>query len=581
MKAPILCEAFLPQTMIPDPSGTRPVPPGWVWYLAGALVYLSFGFTEMMGSDLWWHIAAGREIIQQGSVWLVDDWSYTAGGEAWHNHEWLADLLFYGWVTAFGKPSLVYWKWLIMVATFLLFQRLLWRLSGNAAAALVAAIAAIYIAAPFLDVRPQLYTLLGVAVLLNVALDRQPRLRELLLLFLLWVNLHGGFIFGLMLLPLLLFPWRDFSRERLRVAIAMSAACAAVCLVNPDGIRVISLPLVYALDVDSPYRRLAEWRSPFDGGGITSPFFRYSLVVGAALAMTWVLPAVRRVAPFSPAVLGFALLTAAMSVTSRRFIILWAMGFALLLAPFLGAVLRGRKMRHLALPLLAIIAAWGVWRLMPYPLQAPVADHYLNADYAYPHGLADFVELNDLSGRTFAYYNWGGYLHWRTDGALKVFIDGRANTLFDDQTYRDYVVVLGAQPGWIERVEGSDAQLFLWTHSRRGERLINGLLQTGRWTLLYRDVRGSILARKSFPLPPTLRLPRDSIDSDLLEASNALSSGRYNIALSAANRAHDRRPWDRRACRLLKRALQVNGRAAEGDLVMAECREWFPSRYLR
>ncbi len=39
-----------------------------LWLLAGALIYLSFGYTEMQGSDLWWHIAAGREIIQNQTL---------------------------------------------------------------------------------------------------------------------------------------------------------------------------------------------------------------------------------------------------------------------------------------------------------------------------------------------------------------------------------------------------------------------------------------------------------------------------------------------------------------------------------
>ncbi len=30
-----------------------------LWLLAGAIAYLSFGYTEMQGSDLWWPIAAG------------------------------------------------------------------------------------------------------------------------------------------------------------------------------------------------------------------------------------------------------------------------------------------------------------------------------------------------------------------------------------------------------------------------------------------------------------------------------------------------------------------------------------------
>ena len=78
--------------------------------LAGALLYLSFGYTEMAGSDLWWHIAAGRELLQTGNLWMVDDWSWSAHGGDWLNHEWLADLVYYGWTMLWGIESLVYWK---------------------------------------------------------------------------------------------------------------------------------------------------------------------------------------------------------------------------------------------------------------------------------------------------------------------------------------------------------------------------------------------------------------------------------------------------------------------------------------
>jgi hypothetical protein len=257
------------------------------------------------------------------------------------------------------------------------------------------------------------------------------------------------------------------------------------------------------------------------------------------------------------------------------------MSFALLAAPFLAALLRQRLAQLLLLPLLLAAFAWGGLRLAPYPLRADVAYHYLTAEYVYPQGIADFVEINGLRGDTFAYYNWGGYLHWRGDGALKVFLDGRANTLFDDQGYLDYLAVLGRQPGWLERIEGSGAQLFLWPRSGGGERLRRGLLQTGRWHQLYEDSRGVLLAHESLTLPPTLRRPKNNLGADLTEALLALRAGDAQGALMAASRAHDRRPWDHGACSWLKRSLQATGRAAEADAVIADCRRWFPSRYLR
>ena len=236
-----------------------------LWMMAGALFYLSCGYTEMMGSDLWWHIAGGREIVQVASPIMIDRWSYTEFGERWHNHEWLADLLFYVWTRIFGVYSLVYWKWLLIVGTFSLLQKCLARTSRSDAGAFFACVTAALIAAPFLDLRPQLYTLLGTTLLLYLAYQRTPKLWERMLLFVAWVNLHGGFIFGLMLAGVLLFPQKNFSVGTLKRYLTQLVSIATCCLINPSGIQVFLLPLSYALDSSSPYRTLAEWRPPFEG----------------------------------------------------------------------------------------------------------------------------------------------------------------------------------------------------------------------------------------------------------------------------------------------------------------------------
>ena len=71
---------------------------------AGAILFLSLGYTEMAGSDLWWHIGAGRELVQTASPWMIDRWSFSAHGGDWLNHEWLADIIFYA-VTNFVYPT--------------------------------------------------------------------------------------------------------------------------------------------------------------------------------------------------------------------------------------------------------------------------------------------------------------------------------------------------------------------------------------------------------------------------------------------------------------------------------------------
>ena len=201
-----------------------------LWLLAGGVLFLSFGYTEMAGSDMWWHIAAGRELFQTGTIWMVDDWSFTAHGADWHNHEWLSDIIYYAWVWAFGVESLAWWKWLVVIATYLLLQYTLYRETRSWAAAFLCAAIAIVLGAPFIDVRPHLYTLLNLSLLLYLLLGRRVAIGWLLCLFVVWVNLHGGFFFGLMALGVLLFPWRELSIDSFRKALLIGLACLAVTL---------------------------------------------------------------------------------------------------------------------------------------------------------------------------------------------------------------------------------------------------------------------------------------------------------------------------------------------------------------
>ena len=548
---------------------------------AGALLYLSFGFTEMAGSDMWWHLAAGRELLQTRSLWMVDAWSFTAAGDEWLNHEWLADVIYYGWVSLWGVESIVYWKWLVTVATFCTLQYVLYRESRSHLAALLGSAMAVAIAAPFIDVRPHLYSLLNFSLLLLLLLGRPARPWLLAALFLVWVNLHGGFFFGLMALAILLFPWRDFSLPALRRAALIGLCCVLAASLNPSGFKTFLYPLTYAFDTSSPYRGLGEWLSPFDPGGIRSPLF-FVFLWAPLLAAAYLVPAVRRAAGVPWEGLALTALTLAMALTSRRFIPLYGMSLALALAPLAAAACRRLRLEQhgamLALPALAFAA----YRLMPYPLQAGPAFHYLTAEYSYPVDLVNFVEANGIEGNVYAYYNWGGYLHWRTDGRLKVFIDGRADTLYDADTYHRYVSVLVSKPGWIEAVEASGAEFMLWPHSRgNGRQKLRDLVASGRWRPLYRDAAGWLLGRPDATLPEAMTPAPETPWRDLSVGQLAAWSGDVEKGLRYGHRVREQMPWNKGACDLLTSVYRATGRAGEAEEMLAECRAWFPSIYLR
>ncbi|MBN7796442.1 hypothetical protein [Parahaliea mediterranea] len=550
------------------------------WTLAGAVLFLSFGYTEMMGSDLWWHLAGGREILDQGSLWLRDTWSYTAAGERWRNHEWLSDLLFYGWQQAFGTASLVYWKWLVMLACYGGLQALLYRLSGSHPAALLLALLALAVAAPFIDMRPHLYSLLCTVVLLHLGLNRAP-LWQFALLFLLWVNLHGGFIFGLLVLPLVLFPFDRPSWAALRRTVCYGLGCVAACLVNPDGVKVVLMPLTYALQADSPFRQIAEWLPPWLPGGIRSPLFFWLLPLLPAALLAYWLPPVRRQLSLPWWSLLLCLLTLAMALTSRRFIPLFGIGLAVFAAPVFGVGLHGLGGRRFLWLAAAVLVA-GLLRLWPYPLASAPAYHYLTAEYTYPHRAVDVMLANDLRGRVFAYYNWGGYLHWRSDGDLAVYIDGRANTLYDDATYLNYVRILSGAPGWLGRVEGSGADFFLWP-ANRGDTAarIRAMLATGRWRVVHRGATAVLLARLRQEVPKPLAPGPDNVWRRVDRAGLDLAAGNAVAAAEMAAAILETVPYQRDACNVRGAALRRLGEEQAAREAMRACRRQFPSVYLR
>jgi hypothetical protein len=553
-----------------------------LWLLAGVLIYLSLGYTEMQGSDLWWHIAAGREIIQNQTLWIADSWSFTAAGESWINHEWLADLIYYGWVSLFDLASLVYWKWLVVLSTYLLLQYSLFKTTGQPAAALLCAGVAAMVAAPFIDVRPHLYSLLGFSVLVALLLNRTAAIWKLILLFVIWANLHGGFIFGLMALGILVFPWNNVSLEALTRPFKIMVFCTLACLINPDGINSFLLPMSYALDSSSPYRQLGEWLPPFQAGGIQSPLFIWALSAAPVIALSYLIPAVRKNTGIPWSALVLALLTLLMSLTSRRFIPLFAISLAVMSAPLLGFLLDRVKAEKAGLLLVVLALVYGGYRMQPYPLSSGTAYHYLTAEYSYPIDTLNYVEANNLRGNVFALYNWGGFIHWRTDGKLKVFIDGRANTVYTDETYNQYVSVLRGVEGWQSFVESIDADYFLWPyHQYGGMAKLQAMLTSGRWKAIYQDSESFLLARTDTVLPSPSK-PSAKTPYRLLGAARvAAFRGDWAMAAQHASGVIEQIPYQRSACNLAAQANRQLGNVEKAKQILNGCLDYFPSRQLR
>jgi hypothetical protein len=263
-----------------------------------------------------------------------------------------------------------------------------------------------------------------------------------------------------------------------------------------------------------------------------------------------------------------------MSITSRRFIPLYAMSLALTTAPVLSHLVSGimQKIPE-KIPALAALAL-GLFLMWPYP-KGPAAFHYLTAEDEFPVEVCNFIEVNRLSGSVFAYYGWGGYLHLRTAGMMRVFIDGRADTVFDENTLIQYERVQGFKNGWQQVIKSHNAEYILWPRDSRGQPL-SELVQSGSWRLLYDDAVSVLLVRSDCAPLQQLHQTPESGHKHLAAGVKSLEQRQYDLSEEELEKAAELLPASSFACRKLADLQIRRGNSERAAEQARKCNECFP-----
>ena len=296
----------------------------------------------LRNNDLWWHLAAGRWMVENRAFPGQDPFSHTEFMGHWVDNEWLAELLFYGSWLLGENAGLILLRAVLFTTIFLLLRAYL-RCARRPSVMFPALVVGIAISYSWWALRPSVFSLIGILILIILLERIRHGRREAWLLpclFLVWANLHPGFFFGLLVLATtaasiwiepILSHTRIYTDDK-TLAIRLSGwtvVSAAAALVNPYGYLVYHQQFVIAQNVR--YRELLdEWAPP------SVPFLLLVLIaVGAFLFLRY-----RRV-PFPSLVpiLG----AAALSMTGVRFEEYFALVAASAMLAYLGW-LTGRRM---------------------------------------------------------------------------------------------------------------------------------------------------------------------------------------------------------------------------------------------
>ncbi len=205
--------------------------------------------------DLYVGLAAGRDIMA-GKMGQVDDWSFMTEGRVWINQNWGTNLLYWISNELGGEAGLLVLKVLIIMTGTLFLILACRRRDADWPVALLVSAGVIAAGRSFIDLRPNLTTLMFVPVMLHLlyrTTEKPGRIWLTMLVFgVIWANLHGGFTLGL----LAMFFWATcvvilpmLGRERLAawvpgVAIAASVAASLWYIVDANSGAAVTRSVV-------------------------------------------------------------------------------------------------------------------------------------------------------------------------------------------------------------------------------------------------------------------------------------------------------------------------------------------------
>ncbi len=510
----------LPESPGPAPRRARPRPSllDIVFIIWAVVIPVGFGHRLLNSDgDLARHLRLGQMMLDAKGLLHVDTFSHTAAGRPFLAFEWLSEVVYAAVERASGLAGVAVFAGLLLALTFTLLARLLLRHGADPLLTYLVSMAAAVLTAGHWLARPHLFTLLAVVILLELLMRRDRSVWPYLPLFVLWSNLHGGFLYGFVLIGAFLVgdaleAWQRGDRaEALAAARARGAALAiavAGSLLTPHGFDLL-LHVGTFFGRDTILRQTNEFQSP-DFHTLNGKLFLAALLASmAAFALT------RRRPPWPWLLLVLG--NAAIALISQRNIELFALTALPLVAlhvdpewrrfPFLGRA-RGvfaQEYRGVYGGLGAVMVA--LLLVGVALLRGQVAGIELTPNRfdpaRFPVEAVARGRAAALSGRMFNEFIWGGYLlhDWPEQ---RVFIDGGTDH-FGEELFAEYIRVWNLDPGWRDVLARHEIE---WVLVDPRARLAHELVRE-RWGIWFCDSVAVMLERPA-------NLPADSSVGDSL-----------------------------------------------------------------
>jgi hypothetical protein len=497
--------------------------------MLGTLAGTTLSVRLLGDAGIGWHIRTGQMIFASHEIPHTDPFS-TLSGHPWFAWEWLYDLVV-GWLekTA-GLNGVVLFTSLIIAAVFSWTFRLLLRRGSNILVALILVLLAASASMIHFLARPHvvswLFTVAWFWILessekspadphLDPAAAGPTRPLWLLpLLMLLWVNVHGGFLVGIVLLVIYCasatWQWLTLKEDRFEHALPKIEAGKRARALAFTGLLTVAATLVnpygYKLHVHI-YRYLSNRFLMDHIDEFQSPNFHYvaQKCFAGLLLLTFVALAVKR--REAGATHGLVVLFAVYSgLYASRNIPASSLLLILVIGPWLSEAMDQLQQRwgrrrgsspesffqrmqvtefqlqgHLW-PIATIVIACWVAAHAGKLGTTPLMDAQFSAT-RFPVAAVDYLEQQHVPGAIVSTDYWGGYLIYRLYPRVRVVVDDR-HDFYGAEFLKSYLKMVHVEPGWSDFLQQHPAQCVIVP---KDSGLASILLETPSWKRVYGD----------------------------------------------------------------------------------------------
>jgi hypothetical protein len=473
-------------------------------------------------ADIGWHIRTGEFILATHSVPRTDLFSYTKAGQPWYAWEWLFDAFIAMIHHVAGLNGVVLFAAIVIAGTFALLFRLVLRRSGSFAVAVGLTLLSVSAAQIHMLARPHilswLFTLVFVDVLYRFEEGNRSALLWLPPLMLVWVNVHGGFILGLVLLALFgcAHIWKHLTdpvpenRKQIVELAFVFFACATVSLLTPYGYQ-LHVHVYQYLSNSFLMNSINEFQSPnFHASG----YGYFELLILASVVA--IVVARDRVTVIDSLLLLFCIHS---GLYAARNIPISVILMSLVIGPLLAGAKSAetgasycsrwiaslfdavrdisRNMAHMeeqfrghavvvAVLAISTVIALNGGRL----LSAQVLSAHFD-EKVFPVKATEFIAQKGIHDHLFNPDDWSGYLIYKLYPGTKLFFDDR-HDFYGEAFIKDYIKATHGDWDWREPLEKHQVK---WVLIPANSPLSSLLKERKDWHVEYDDGLATIFTR--------------------------------------------------------------------------------------